>query len=140
MEKDNVFELIRTAELLTNELIIRWTKTFKYKLGISPILVLSLLNQRGAEKQTVLAADLGYTPGAMTNIANRLIKEGYAVRQFNEEDRRIVLLAITESGIEVLTEAQKKGHELRQELYQLLSKEELNQFLAIQQKLLKSLL
>ncbi|MEC1524587.1 MarR family transcriptional regulator [Neobacillus niacini] len=139
MEHNNIFELIRTVELFTNESIIRWTKAFKYKIGISPILVLSVLKQNGAQKQTTLANELGYTPGAMTNIANRLISQGFAKREFNEEDRRIVLLEITEEGKNVLKEAQRVGKELRKELFQQLSEEEIEQFLAIHKKLVNTL-
>lgn len=138
MEKNNIFKLIRAVELFTNESIIRWNKSFQHNIGISPILVLSELKPKGPQKQSTLAKELEYTPGAMTNIANRLIKEGYAERKYSEEDRRIVLLAITEQGIAILNEAQAKGQELRKDLFDVLSEEEINQFLAIHEKLLKN--
>ena len=135
---DDIFQLIRTVELFTNESIIRWTKAFKYNIGISPILVLSELNQKGPQKQSELANQLGYTPGAMTNIANRLIKDDYAARIYDEADRRIIRLSITEAGKEILGEAQQKGQELRKELFSVLTEEERNQFLIIHEKLLKN--
>lgn len=138
MEKDNIFKLIRTVELFTNESIIRWNKAFKHNIGISPILVLSELKQKGPQKQSMLAKELEYTPGAMTNIANRLIKEDYAERHYNKTDRRIVLLAITDKGTAILREAQEKGQELRSQLFDVLNEEEINQFLAIHEKLLKN--
>lgn len=137
MEKRNFFKLIRTAELFSNESILRWTRAFKHNIGISPILVLSELKQKGAQKQSELANELGYTPGAMTNIANRLIKDGYADRQYDQADRRIIRLVITDTGKELLDEAQQKGQELREELFSVLSEEEIQQFLAIHEKLLK---
>ena len=103
---------------------------------ISPILVLSELKQNGPQKQTVLAEELGYSPGAMTNIASKLVKERYAERQYNADDRRNVLLAITELGLKALEEAQKVGNEIQVELFSMLSKEEIEQYLSIQQKLL----
>ncbi|WP_423799813.1 MarR family winged helix-turn-helix transcriptional regulator [Neobacillus sp. SAB-20_R2A] len=138
MEKDNIFKLIHTVELFTNEAIIRWNKAFQHNIGISPILVLAELKVKGPQKQTVLAEKLGYTPGAMTNIANRLIKLGFAERKYNEEDRRTVFLSITKEGTAVLREAQKKGQELRTQLFQVLTEEEVQQFLSIHEKLLKN--
>jgi len=135
LSKTDVFQLIRTIELFTNEAIIRWNKSFEHSIGISPILVLSELHQKGPQKQTVLANNLGYTPGAMTNIANRLVKHGFAERKYNENDRRNVLLEITEKGNSILIEAQKKGQQVRAELFQVLTEEEMNQFLAIHKKL-----
>ncbi|AZU62214.1 MarR family winged helix-turn-helix transcriptional regulator [Neobacillus mesonae] len=136
MDKSNIFKLIHTVELFTNETIIKWNQTFQYNIGISPIIVLAELKQNGPQQQTVLAKRLGYTPGAMTNIATRLIKQEMAVRKYNENDRRHVLLAITKKGMDVLKEAQQKGQELRVELFQELTEEEVQQFLNIHEKLL----
>lgn len=138
LEQPDIFKLIHAVELFTNEMIIQWMNAFEHNIGISPVLVLSELNKKGPQKQTVLAKKLGYTPGAMTNIANRLIKQEMAERKYNEDDRRHVLLSITDKGISVLKEAQHKGQELRVGLYQQLSEEELQQFLNIYEKLLKS--
>ena len=139
MSRTDIFELIRTVELFSNETIIRWNKSFGHSIGISPILVLSELKNKGPQKQTVLAKNLGYTPGAMTNISNRLISNGLAERKYNENDRRNVFLEITEKGYILLKEAHQKGQEVHAELFQVLSEEELEQFLAIHEKLLKSL-
>ncbi len=138
MSKTDVFQLIRTVELFSNEAIIRWNKSFGHSIGISPILVLSELKNNGPQKQTVLANNLGYTPGAMTNIANRLIRNGLAERKYNKNDRRNVFLEITEKGNTVLIEAQQKGQEVHTELFQVLTEEELEQFLVIHEKLLSS--
>jgi len=138
LEKTDIFKLIRSVEMVTNETIIQWTKSFKHNIGISPILVLAELKQNGPQKQTVLAEKLGYTPGAMTNISGKLVKLGFAVREYNEGDRRNVMLSITKKGITVLNDAQQKGEELRINLFQALSEEELQQYLAIQEKLLRN--
>ncbi|TCS95454.1 MarR family winged helix-turn-helix transcriptional regulator [Hazenella coriacea] len=136
MEKTDIFELIHTMELFTNQAIIQWTKSFPYPLGISPILTLAELQNKGPQKQSVLAHSLGFTPGAMTNIANKLIKLDYAERQFDESDRRIVYLAITDEGKRVLKFAHLKGQELRIELFKTLSESERAQLLNIYKKLL----
>ncbi|MDY0409366.1 MarR family winged helix-turn-helix transcriptional regulator [Virgibacillus soli] len=139
MENKNIFKLIRTLELLTNETIIKFTKSFNLNVGIPQILVLNELAQKGPQMQSALAAEHGYTPGAMTNIADKLIKEGYAVRKFDESDRRIVLLAITEQGLAVLKRAEEKGKEMRMDLYSVLTEEEVEQLILIKEKLLDSL-
>lgn len=137
MKETDIFRLIHAVEALTNEAIIQWTKSFKHNIGVSPILVLAELKQHGPQQQTVLAKKLGYTPGAMTNIANRLVKRNFAKRQYNESDRRHVYLCITDEGIELLDEARQKGEELRMNMFKVLTEEEVKQYLAIQEKLLK---
>ncbi|WP_397536624.1 MarR family winged helix-turn-helix transcriptional regulator [Rummeliibacillus pycnus] len=136
MKKTNIFQLIHANELVNNANIIQFSQRIQNYIGISPILVLSELKQRGAQKQTVLAENLGYTPGAMTNIASKLVKEGYAERQYNADDRRNVLLAITNLGLKALDEAQRVGNQIQVELFSVLSEEEIEQYLSIQQKLL----
>lgn len=138
MEHPDIFKVIHTVEQFTNEMIIHWMKAFEHNIGIAPVLVLSELKKQGPLKQTVLAQKLGYTPGAMTNIANRLIKQEMAERKYNDDDRRHVLLSITDKGIKVLKEAQHKGQELQAELFRKLNEEELQQFLKIYEKLLMS--
>lgn len=136
MEERNVFSLIRTVERFSNESMLRWMRAFPYSVGISSILVLEELREKGPRKQSELANQFGYTPGAMTNIATKLIKEAYAERKYDSDDRRIIRLCITEPGHQLLQEAQKVGENLRTELFSVLSDEEIRQFLLIHEKLL----
>lgn len=138
MEQTDIFKLIRTVELFTNEVILQWMNAFEHNIGISPILVLTELKNKGSQKHTTLAKKLGYSPGAMTNIANRLIKLGLAERKYSEDDRRNVFLSITDKGLEVQREAHNKGQELRIELFKVLSEEEVQQFISIHEKLLNN--
>ncbi|QFG00636.1 MarR family transcriptional regulator [Psychrobacillus glaciei] len=138
MEQD-IFKVIRKFETLSNETIVRFTKSFNKSIGLSPILVLSELNKNGLQKSTVLASNLGYTPGAITNISTKLVKEKYVERIYNEEDRRNVLLKITPKGKELLQEAIVKGEKLHIELFSALSEEELQQLLTLYEKILQNL-
>ena len=45
-----------------------------------------------------IAHDLRITVGTLTSAINRLIKKGYAERSRTEEDRRVVLVSLTEKG------------------------------------------
>lgn len=136
MKEASIFELIRTAELLNDKTIIRFMNSFNENVGISQILVLYRLCEKGPQMQSQLARKLGYTLGAMTGISNKLIKEKYARREYVETDRRIILLAVTEKGKDLLNEAQKHGQKMREDLYSVLSEEEIKQLLTIQRKLL----
>src|SRR5699024_11966457 len=89
-----------------------------------------------SDLQSELADQFGYTPGAMTNIATKLIKTNYAKREYDRDDRRIIRLCITEEGVQLLHEARAVGEDLRAELFSVLSDEEIQQFLLIHEKLL----
>lgn len=118
---------------------MRFTKAFPYPIGISPILVLSELRTKGPQKQVELAETVGYTKGAMTNIATKLVDLGLAERLYDENDRRTIHLKITAAGDQALTEAQKIGQDVFTELFEVLNEEEINQYLSIQEKLVKSI-
>jgi DNA-binding MarR family transcriptional regulator len=48
-----------------------------------------------------VAKDLDITIGTLTIAINNLVRKGYVIRSRCEEDRRIVLLSLTEKGIAV---------------------------------------
>lgn len=139
MEQTNIFKLIHAIEKMNNHNIIQFTKDFPYPLGISPILVLSELRNKGAQKQVELADTLGYTKGAMTNIANKLENLELVNRVDDEQDKRVNYLTITPEGEKALQTAQKIGEKVFVELFEVLSEDEINLYLSIQEKLIKGI-
>jgi DNA-binding MarR family transcriptional regulator len=137
LREKNLFKLIHIIDKINNENIIRFTKAFPYPLGISPILVLSDLKTNGVQKQVELADKLGYTKGAMTNIATKLLDLELAEKVFDETDRRVIQLRITPAGEKALSEAQTIGQTLFMQHFEALNEEEINQYFNIQEKLLK---
>lgn len=139
MEQANIFKLIHAIEKMNNHNIIQFTKQYPYPLGISPILVLSELRQKGPQKQVELAETLGYTKGAMTNIANKLVNLEFVDRLNVKQDKRANQLSITSTGEKALVEAQEIGKEMFVDLFQVLTEEEIDQYLSIQEKLLQGI-
>lgn len=139
MKQKNIFNLIRKVEQMNNENIVQFTKAFQHPLGISPILVLGELRTKGPQKHAELAETLGYTKGAMTNIAEKLVGLGFAERLYDETDRRTIQLQITTAGRNALIEAQKVGEDLFMQLFENLSEEEINQYLFIQEKIVQGI-
>lgn len=123
-------------EQMNNENIVQFTKKFQYPIGISPILVLLELRDNGQLKQVELADRLGYTKGAMTSIANKLVTNQLVERVFDESDRRTIRLSITEKGKQALNEANEIGKGIYLDLFSALTPEEVQMYLALQQKIL----
>ncbi|MBB3108632.1 DNA-binding MarR family transcriptional regulator [Paenibacillus phyllosphaerae] len=67
---------------------------------ISPpmIIVLSRLIREGPQKAGELSEAIDFSSGATTQLCNRLVSNGYIYRTRPEDDRRTVLLHITEKG------------------------------------------
>ncbi|MCY1038878.1 MarR family transcriptional regulator [Staphylococcus nepalensis] len=135
MENNNFFELIHNAELFNDATMTLFMKKFNLNVNISQILALSKLKEEGPQKPSTLALALGYTSGAITKLTNNLVKEGYILREYQKNDRRVVLITITKKGLKVLEEAQKQGQNMRNEVYSVLNIEEVEQLLSIQKKL-----
>ena len=130
------FELLHTLELLKDKTITIFMNRFK-NVNISQIILLSKLKEDGPQKSSTIAEKIGYTPGAITGMTNKLIKEEYILRVPQEYDRRVTLIWITDKGIKLLEEAQKQEEILRNDIYSTLNDEETEQLLKIQKKLLE---
>lgn len=59
-----------------------------------------------------LSEKLDVRPSAITVMTDRLVQRGYIERQHDEQDRRAVLLKVTELGSQVYQEAGKRAREV----------------------------
>lgn len=135
MQEQTVFQILHNMDKFTNSLIIKWNKIFSEDLGVSHILALGYLHVNGKSRPSHIAKALGLTPPTVTNLTNKLVKRDLAVRLYDEDDRRIILIDITDEGIDILNRANEKGHNLRKEMFLKLTEEERNQMLHIFEKL-----
>ncbi|TCP58222.1 DNA-binding MarR family transcriptional regulator [Tumebacillus sp. BK434] len=86
--------------------------------------VLEALDRNGPLKVSDLAERLYVTVGAITLLADRLNKGGYLTRERSEKDRRVVMLAITEPGRELLDQAKVIRKRLFTKYFGILSEED----------------
>lgn len=135
MKEQTIFELIHFMDKVTDNLIIQWNKQFNEDLGISHVLVLTHLLENGKSRPSDIAKSLGLTPPTLTHLSEKLVKRNLAVRVLDESDRRIIYLDISDKGIAMVHKANKEGVALRENLFQKLTKQELEQLLKIYEKL-----
>lgn len=91
------------------------------------LFLLEMLRENGPLKMSDLAERLRVTVGAVTLQANRLIKMGYVERTRSEEDRRVVMLSITETGRELADEYREIRERVMQVYFGKLTQEELRE-------------
>lgn len=60
--------------------------------------VMEAIGIDGAKNMTSVAKSLGVTTGTLTIAVNSLVKKNYVSRVRSEEDRRVVLISLTERG------------------------------------------
>ncbi len=90
--------------------------------------VLELLSKNEAHKVTDLAEKMGVKPSAVTTMIDRLANNGLVSRRHDDNDRRAVLLSITEEGREVIRKFEEK---CRRVIKRYLSHLELNELEAL---------
>jgi DNA-binding MarR family transcriptional regulator len=76
------------------------------ELSLSAAATLSMLRSAGPCRVSDLAAQEGITQPSMTGLVTRLERQGYVERRHDPSDGRIVLVAITEAGLDILRRRQ----------------------------------
>lgn len=74
--------------------------------------MLSLIAKEQSCNVTYLAEALVVKPSAITVMIDRLVQNGYVERKHDEQDRRAVLLSITQQGKQAYEEARRKSREV----------------------------
>lgn len=90
-------------------------------LSHTSAMTLSRLNDQGPVRLTALAAAEGVSQPGMTQLVQRLEREGLVTRVRVPDDGRAALVGITEAGRAVLTERRRARHDRLAELLTTLS-------------------
>lgn len=98
---DMVKRLVRSFQLIERDQIkpLGFTMTQCYCL-------LELLKHEGLTMQD-LSERMNLNTSTMTRIVDKLVRDNYIQRTRNEKDRRVVIVSLTDSGLESAQKAQK---------------------------------
>ncbi|GKU75612.1 hypothetical protein L3i20_v200090 [Paenibacillus sp. L3-i20] len=120
-------------------ILAEWNRTNKQALGMSHGRMLINLHEAGPQKSTSLAENLSITNGAITGVADRLIELGYVTRERSEQDRRAVVLKLTENGEAMVQSMLKVREKVMLKLFHGLSIDEMEQGLDLFRKMSKNM-
>lgn len=76
------------------------TSEFK-NISVNDMHIISAIGIHEPKNMTTVAKALSVTVGTLTIAVNNLVKKGYVQRVRSEEDRRVVLISLSESGEKV---------------------------------------
>lgn len=103
----------------------RAIKTGEYKeLTVNDMHVIEAIDIHEPKNMTTVAKSLMVTTGTLTISVNGLVKKGYVERTRSEEDRRVVLISLTEKGRKAYAQHQQFHQEMIDAIIQGLNEEE----------------
>lgn len=103
------------------------------------LMILHKIIRDGEQKLSDLAEQMDFTSGAITAICDKLEKQGFAVRRRLAEDRRTIMLDITDSGRAMIRRQGNIGPCSMKKLFAGLSPEELSVQRDIYRRILRNL-
>jgi DNA-binding MarR family transcriptional regulator len=134
----------RAAELgLVMEDIVKQFQTAHVAAACGPhaglnhqeLRVLELLGRDGPQMMRVLAEHLSLAVNSITTVIDGLEQKGFAARQRSDEDRRIVLVELTETGTEAYRALKGAKMQFFRSMLQPLTIEEQEIFLVLFRKI-----
>lgn len=102
-----------------------WGKHSTVGIGLNHARLLTTIAEQGPMKASNLADKLHITCGAVTGLADKLIELGLIQRAKDASDRRVVMLTLTEAGMERAEEIKLFRQELMLHLFDDMSNEEM---------------
>lgn len=86
--------------------------------------VIEAIDMEEPRNMTSVARALGVTTGTLTIAVNSLVKKGYVERVRSEEDRRVVLLSLSEKGRKAYLHHRQFHEQMIDDIVEELSEEE----------------
>ena len=117
--REDIAEALEQASVLTTRHI-----SDRAALSLTAALALGRLNEKGPIRLTTLAAAEGIAQPSMTQLIQRLQRQGLATRINDPEDGRVALVNITNAGRALLNARRRDRRDRLAELLMALSPED----------------
>lgn len=112
------------ARRQTNEL-------YKGRISLPLFLILEFLQLKGESQMSILAKAMRVTTAAMTGFIERLVRDGYVVRQSHPKDRRIIKIKVTFKGANLVRKISQERRLMVIKIFGKISEKERQDYLRI---------
>ena len=99
-----------------------------------------VIETRGESTVKEVAKALGITSSAATQLVDGLVEGGYVAKKEDAEDRRAVALTLSKKAVVQVEKMKKQGAKKFLELFEGLTDAELDQYLALNRKIVRKFL
>ena len=93
-------------------------------ITVNDMHVIEAIDMEEARNMSSVARSLGVTTGTLTIAVNSLVKKGYVERARSEEDRRVVLVSLSEKGKRAYLHHRQFHEQMIEAIVEELSEEE----------------
>lgn len=104
-------------------------------LTLSQTHIVEILGLHKALRMKELAEKMGVTTGSLTVVVDKLVKKKLVQRNPHKDDRRSLIVELTDKGNEYFAEHNRLHSQLTEEIMHHLTKEENKQFESILEKI-----
>jgi DNA-binding MarR family transcriptional regulator len=137
-EHENLRQLEIVLKQMMKIITSEWKKYSEDTFTRSQIMILEQLDFHGKQHVTNLAESLMITPGGITGICDKLVKQELIWRTRDEADRRVVFLEITDQGRKELQKVKLIRKKFMGDFYGSLPEEDINHLIRIYNELLQT--
>lgn len=139
MQQDLTLAMERLQEAVRSTMLVLGPQLSEPIFGLTgpQFYILHQLDQKGKCTVGELAESMAVKPSAITAMIDRLDKHEFVVRDRDENDRRVVHIRLTASGIETLNQVKAHRLEILQHYLSHLSPEELEGLIHVFEKMAK---
>lgn len=104
-------------------------------VGFPEMQVIMYLGNQGKGKMTQIADHLMVGLSNLTAIMDKLVKKKLVERSRSEEDRRIVLVSLTEEGCDIYTKNREQKHDMAKQMLDALDEADQEKLVVIMKKI-----
>ncbi|MDD5120545.1 MAG: MarR family transcriptional regulator [Candidatus Omnitrophica bacterium] len=132
----SITDFARKIEIIMPEIVRGFARRqhddiFKGKITLPQLLILDILNTQGPSKMTDLAKKMKVTTAASTGIVQRLVVQGYVTREYDEKDRRLIMIKISAKGSEMLKKINQQRTQQITRIFRQISEGDRSEYLRI---------
>ena len=129
--RESLVALFDAISALERKVANEWNNHNELGFSKSHILILEYLASEGPKRPSAIADRLKVTTGGVTVLTTKLLKGGFIEKTQSENDRRATQISITAAGLDVLEQSRKQIDTLINNLFGMLTEEEIETLRAI---------
>ncbi|WP_240338372.1 MarR family winged helix-turn-helix transcriptional regulator [Peribacillus alkalitolerans] len=135
MNENQIYQLEKLFRKVFRQMRFDLNELYGTQLNANEFSVLRFLLLNGNSPASSISKYLNVSASHITSVTDSLVKKGFIIRLRSDQDRRLVLISLTEEGKMKAGELEKKKSEFLRSKFDKFTEEELEQFIQLFRRL-----